>query len=88
MNDSPPLIYGWTLVAVVLGPVAILAVVAFFVERQREPRTWRGSLTAEEREAVEGVILILRRLNEYPCRPLKTREDDINALVGLLERLK
>lgn len=52
MNDSPPLIYGWTLIAVVLGPVALLALVAFFVERQLGKRILRSTLTDSEREAV------------------------------------
>lgn len=59
MNDSPPLIYGWTLVAVVLGPVALLAVVAFFVERQRKLRNWQGPLTDAEREAMVAAIRLL-----------------------------
>ena len=58
MNDSPPLIYGWTLIAVVLGPVAILALVAFFVERKNAQRTRRGLLTAEEREAIEWAAAV------------------------------
>ena len=56
MNDSPPLIYGWTLVAVVLGPPALLAVVAFFVERQRQHRVRRGAITTAEREAIEVAV--------------------------------
>ena len=42
-----------------LGPVAILAMVAFFVERKHAQRMRRGLLTDDEREALIAAIRLL-----------------------------
>lgn len=43
------------------------------------------TLTNDEREAIAGIALVLKRLKVYPHAPGRTQEDDVNLLFEIAE---